>query len=232
HERRSPATMESVLRLEGVVTLLHYLEGWDIIAYAETDADLESTVEATRRITGATRVNWDVRSSTDYPPIPRTALSNLDVGIIGALLDDARIPFATLARRLGTSTKTAERRYKRLQNSGVISMLPGGGGPRSGMIMAYVLLEVPAARTQREKVVARLLALLPNNVMRNLAARSKVDFFLYCDSTVELENQMAAVRQVGGVGRVQFRVFTQQHRSPHFRQWLLRILREQAGKTG
>ncbi len=86
----------------------------------------------------------------------------LDRAILVALREDARLPVAELARRVGTSRATAHDRLKRLQDRGVIlgatiRLDPAAlGHPLRGFLMVGW-----RAEHQDQRAVARSIATIP-----------------------------------------------------------------------
>jgi DNA-binding Lrp family transcriptional regulator len=83
-------------------------------------------------------------------------LDEVDKRLIQALRDDARLPSATLARRLGVSRGTVQNRIDRLKASGVLLgfTVRLRGDAETGEIRAITSLEVRSADTRT--VVAAL----------------------------------------------------------------------------
>jgi DNA-binding Lrp family transcriptional regulator len=83
-------------------------------------------------------------------------LDEVDKRLIQALRDDARLPTATLARRLGVSRGTVQNRIDRLKASGVLLgfTVRLRGDAETGEIRAITSLEVRSADTRT--VVAAL----------------------------------------------------------------------------
>jgi DNA-binding Lrp family transcriptional regulator len=83
-------------------------------------------------------------------------LDEVDKRLIQALRDDARLPSATLARRLGVSRGTVQNRIDRLKASGVLLgfTVRLRGEAETGEIRAITSLEVRSADTRT--VVAAL----------------------------------------------------------------------------
>lgn len=85
-----------------------------------------------------------------------TRLDELDRGLIEMLRDDARLPTATLARRLGVSRGTVQNRIDRLVASGVLLgfTVRLASDVQTAGVRAIVSIEVRAAETRA--VVAAL----------------------------------------------------------------------------
>lgn len=229
-QRRTAETRENLFHLEGVFGVLAYHDGWDVVLYAEDEASLQSKAQVARALTGAHTITWELHTSRDYPPEERTRISPLDAKLIASLLRDARASFGTIAKELGVTARTLERRYARLKNEEVISMLPTGAASVKGMVMAYVGAEVPAEPVARSHMVQRMMELFPNHFVRNVATRGKVHFFLYGSSLADLEEQVAETRTIPRVGSLTFRIFVGPYPNPGYRGWLARVLERRAAR--
>lgn len=86
-------------------------------------------------------------------------MDDLDRNLIAQLRSDARLPLATLARRLKVARTTVQARLERLESQGVIAgyTLRLGAGAAGALIRASVLLTIePRAQAA---ILARLKAL-------------------------------------------------------------------------
>lgn len=85
-----------------------------------------------------------------------TGLDDLDLRLIGLLRDDARLPNATLARRLGVSRGTVQNRIERLLQSGLLLgfTVRLRGDAAAGAVRAMMAIELRAADARQ--VVAAL----------------------------------------------------------------------------
>ena len=227
-ERRTPETREALFHLEGVFGVLAYHDGYDVVMYAEDDASLASKAGVAKGLTGATSMDWELRTDRDYPPDEPIRLSRLDARLIAALLRNARASFGNLSKELGATSRTLERRYSRLQEEKVITMLPGGSADIAGMVMAYLSADVREETRARSRILQRIMDLLPNHYIRNVATRGKLHFFLYGPSLADLEAQAAEVRKISGVRSVTFRIFLGPYPNPRYRDWLARVLERRA----
>jgi DNA-binding Lrp family transcriptional regulator len=227
-EARTAETRAALFNLEGVFGILAYHDGYDLVMYAEDEASLASKAAVAKRLTGASLIDWELRTDRDYPPDEPIQLSRLDARLIAALLRNARDSFGNLSKELGTTSRTLERRYRRLQAEKVITMLPGGSADIEGMVMAYVSAEVREEGRERTRILQRIMELLPNHYIRNVATRGKLHFFLYGTSLAELEAQAMELRKITGVRGVTFRIFLGPYPNPRYRDWLARVLERRA----
>lgn len=85
-----------------------------------------------------------------------TGLDDLDLRLIGLLRDDARLPNATLARRLGVSRGTVQNRIERLLQSGLLLgfTVRLRADAAAGAVRAMMAIELRAAEARQ--VVAAL----------------------------------------------------------------------------
>lgn len=85
-----------------------------------------------------------------------TGLDDLDLRLIGLLRDDARLPNATLARRLGVSRGTVQNRIDRLVQAGILLgfTVRLRSDAASGAVRAIMAIELRAAEARQ--VVAAL----------------------------------------------------------------------------
>ena len=223
-DRRTPETREALFHLEGVFGILAYHDGWELVLYGEDESSLESKVEAARALTWARTASWELHTGRDYPPDEPVRLSRIDARLIAGLLRNARVSFAALAKQLGVTRRTIERRYNRLREMKLISMLPGSGADIQGMAMATLSAQVPEEPRARARTIERILATLPNHYIRNVATRDKVHLFLYGPSLADIESQLVELRTVPGVGKVTFRIFLGPFPNPRYRDWLARVV--------
>jgi DNA-binding Lrp family transcriptional regulator len=227
-QRRTAETRDDVFHLEGVFGVLAYHDGWDIVLYGEDEASLASKVEVARALTGARRVSWELHTSRDYPQEQQVRITPLDARLIAALLRDARSSFGALAKEVGVTARTLERRYRRLKQEEVISMLPTGTAAVKGMIMGYVTAQVPEEPGARIHTVRRMMELLPNHFVRNVATRGRIHLFLYGSSLADLEEQVSQARKIPGMDSLTFRIFVRPYPNPRYRDWLARVLERRA----
>jgi DNA-binding Lrp family transcriptional regulator len=127
-------------------------------------------------------------------------MDELDLRLIALLRQDARLPAATLADKLGVARGTVTNRLRRLEDDGVITgytvTLRPDTEPAAG-IRAWMAVEVEGNRTR--EVVARLrgepglVALHDTNGRWDLLAE------LRADSTAALSQVLERVRLIKGI---------------------------------
>ena len=227
-ERRTPETRDALFHIDGVFGILAYVDGLEVVLFAEDEASLGTSAENARTISGARGAEWALRTDQDYPSDVPVRLSRIDARLISALLRNARASFGMLSKEIGATSRTLERRYNRLQEEKVITMLPGGSANIEGMVMAYLGVELRDDLTTRSRILKQVMDILPNHYIRNVATRRKFHFFLYGLSLADLEAQAGEVRKISGVLRVTFRVFLGPYPNPHYRVWLADMLERRA----
>jgi len=225
-DRRTPATREALFHLESVVAILEYVEGWDLVVYAEDETSLRSKVELAKAITGATRAQWDIHTSRDYPPAAQVRIAKLDARLLAAMLRDARRGFGSLGKELGKPARTLQRRWERLRAQGLVYMLPAGNVDVAGMSTGLATIDFDRAR--QRQVVAQLEKLFPNAWQRNVATTGRAHYFLFARTIPELQDPLLAARKVPGVSRTELRVGTGAAANPGYQDWLARVLERRA----
>ncbi|MCL4186428.1 MAG: Lrp/AsnC family transcriptional regulator [Rhodobacteraceae bacterium] len=126
-------------------------------------------------------------------------MDDLDRTLLAQLAADARVPLATLARRLKVARSTIQARLERLEASGIIVgyTVRLGEAARTDRIRATVLLGVePRAHAA---VLARLKALA--EVARVVTTSGRVDLLveIAAPSTAALDSVLDAVGAIPGV---------------------------------
>ena len=162
-ERRTQETREGLFLVEGLWAVFEFVEGWLVLIYAEDDTALAQRVEMARRWTAARSVVWDADTRLDTPPLAPAKLSRLDVRIIAALLRNGRMPFGQVARQLGLSPRTVEKRYARLAKEGIVYQLPGGSPDLVGKVVGYVNVGLPPQPRLRTAMTKRVLEAFPQH---------------------------------------------------------------------
>ena len=126
-------------------------------------------------------------------------LDDIDRKILALLMDDARLPVATIARQLDIARTTAIARIANLEARGVIagygvrlSQIPG-----KPQVCAYVGLAVePAKATPLVKALEKMA-----QVETLCAVSGPVDYMLTlrCESTAELDRVLDQIGAIAGV---------------------------------
>lgn len=223
-ERRDEKMREAVFATPGVQVVLPFVDGWGVIAFADDTAALASTFERIRAFTGATRMEDHLRSDRDYPPVEPARFTALDAEIMIALLADSRAPFPELAERLGTTSMTAQRRYERMREDGILYVLPGPSPSLEGVVLAYVVADIPRSETE-DATKAELQKRLPDAIVRNLAPKGRAHFILFASALDEIEGMAHEARRVPGVAGVHLRVMTGMYTNPRHAAWIAQRIR-------
>lgn len=133
---------------------------------------------------------------------PMRELNEVDVGIITALQDDARLPFTSLASRLGISEARVRRRVRALLDADAIAITAVADPRVFGLdSMAWLGLTVEPSRV--EAVAEGLLGLRGIDYVVITGGELNVMAEAACSSSDELYELLLAVRSLPGVGRTE-----------------------------
>lgn len=126
-------------------------------------------------------------------------MDELDKQIIGMLATNARLPVATLAKRLGVARSTVQARLDRLETTGVIAgyTLRLGEAARANRVRATVLLQAEP-RTLPE-VLSRLKILPEVTQAHTTTGRFDLIVSLATTSTEELDHLLDRIGMIPGV---------------------------------
>jgi DNA-binding Lrp family transcriptional regulator len=126
-------------------------------------------------------------------------LDDLDRSLIRELSGNARLPVATLAKRLGVARSTIQARLERLETQGIIAgyTLKIGDAARTRLIRATVLLQVEPRATP--SVLQRLKSL--PEVERAHTSSGRFDMVLQVASptTEDLDRLLDTIGAIPGV---------------------------------
>lgn len=114
HDRLVEHVLSDLERVDGIVRMEYSL--WTSV-HREGDRWFLQVLD--REQLSALRA--DPRSPTARPH-PPTRWDSVDRAILGALTCDGRMPWSEVANRCGISSKTAQRRYERMQDSGAVQL--------------------------------------------------------------------------------------------------------------
>jgi DNA-binding Lrp family transcriptional regulator len=127
-------------------------------------------------------------------------LDDIDRSLIKLLRSNARLPVATLARRVGLARSTVQERLDRLERIGAIrgyTILLGGG--ISAPIQAFLFVQAP----QRYPAILEVLEGIPEVVAAtNLTGDIDMVIEIAAASTERLTEVRAKIAQVDGVHRL------------------------------
>lgn len=122
-----------------------------------------------------------------------------DRELINQLETNARLPVATLARRLGLARSTVQARIERLEERGIIAgyALRLGDAARGDRIRATVLISIEPRSTPA--VLARLKSLSAVETAHTASGRFDMVLQLAAGSTTELDQTLDAIGEIDGV---------------------------------
>jgi DNA-binding Lrp family transcriptional regulator len=126
-----------------------------------------------------------------------------DRELLALLAENARMPVATLARRLAISRTTAQARLERLERLGVIA----GYGVRlsetyaSGLVRAHVLITI--APKSLGEVVAAIARVEAVTELHSVSGAFDLIAIVAAPSIAELDERIDGIGQIDGVERTQ-----------------------------
>ncbi|GKY87173.1 Lrp/AsnC family transcriptional regulator [Sinisalibacter aestuarii] len=126
-------------------------------------------------------------------------MDEIDEKLLALLAENARLPVATLARRLGLARSTVQARIDRLEAKGVIAgyALRLGDGAARDTIRATVLLTLEPRATAA--VVSRLRSMRQVEAAHTASGRFDLVVTLAARSTAELDDTLDRIGEIGGV---------------------------------
>ncbi|RIX99704.1 Lrp/AsnC family transcriptional regulator [Aureimonas flava] len=130
-------------------------------------------------------------------------ITSKDRQLIALLGENARVPVATLAKRLGVSRTTAQARLERLERLGVIT----GYGVRlseayvSGLVRAHVLVTIaPKSLAQVTAAIGRVEAV---TALHSVSGAFDLIAMVASPSIAELDRRIDEIGSIDGVERTQ-----------------------------
>ncbi len=126
-------------------------------------------------------------------------MDETDRALIALLSENARLPVATLARRLGLARSTVQARLDRLEERGIIRgyALRLGAAARPEAIDATVLISIEPRATPA--VLARLKSLPQVQVAHTASGRFDMVLQVSARSTSELDRTLDSIGEIDGV---------------------------------
>lgn len=126
-------------------------------------------------------------------------MDDKDRELLAQLEGNARLPVATLARRLGLARSTVQARIERLEEKGIIAgyALRLGDAARGDRIRATVLISIEPRSTPA--VLARLKTLTAVETAHTASGRFDMILQLAASSTAELDQTLDAIGEIDGV---------------------------------
>ncbi|RDE09382.1 Lrp/AsnC family transcriptional regulator [Pelagibacterium lacus] len=125
---------------------------------------------------------------------------NADETLLALLREDARMPVAELARRMGVSRSTAQSRLERLERTGIIAgyAVKLSGRYLSSQIRAHLLVTVSPKLVSQ--VVKALEALIAVRTVHSVSGSFDMIVILQAPSVAELD---AVIDRIGGIEGVE-----------------------------
>lgn len=216
--RRPRNAVETLFRIEGVYTLVEYLEGWEVILFADDGHALDNKAALVRDLFGATSSEWEVRFDKDWPPGSPFRLSSLDARLLGALAEDARASSTTLAERLGVTPRTIQLHLGTLRREAIFHLYLAGQVATAGMSLAYLCLEFADAhkgKTARSNLKSQM-----TNCFTQVIVPHKQRYYLWGRSALELAAQAEELHAVDGLTALRFRMLQTYRWNPNYPRWL------------
>lgn len=125
-------------------------------------------------------------------------LDDIDKNLIGLLQDNARLPVATLARRLGLARTTVQARLERLENSGVVEGYTLRlANPARAPIRATVLISIEPR--SGPTVLGRLKSLPEVRRVHTTTGRFDLIATVEAATTEALDNTLDRIGEAKGV---------------------------------
>ena len=126
-------------------------------------------------------------------------MDEIDTALIGLLVENARMPVASLAKHLNLARSTVQARLDRLEHTGVIKgyTVRLGDKMRSERLRATVLLQIDPMKLPA--VLARLKALPEARAVHTASGRFDLIAILSSQTTETLDTALDAIGNVNGV---------------------------------
>ncbi len=126
-------------------------------------------------------------------------MDETDRELIAQLEQNARLPVATLARRLGLARSTVQARIERLEERGIIAgyALKLGDEARGDIIRATVLIQIEPRSAPA--VVSRLKTLTQVETAHTASGRFDMILRLAATSTAHLDQALDIIGEIDGV---------------------------------
>lgn len=130
-------------------------------------------------------------------------LDEADRRLLALLREDARLPTAALARRLGVARTTVVERIKRLERNGIVAgyTVRLASKVQGRMLRVHVLLSVDPKKG--EAVVAALRDIPQVRGVWAISGAFDSLVFVEGDSTEEIDRVLDAIGNLPGVGKTQ-----------------------------
>jgi DNA-binding Lrp family transcriptional regulator len=132
-----------------------------------------------------------------------SALDDLDRRLLGLLAEDARIPTANLARRLGVARSTVQLRLARLEANGTIAGYTVRLGPAAATSEVPALLSLVIDVRRVDTVIAALADVPEVRTLHSVSGAVDLIAVVRAPSPGALDAVIDRVARVPGVERVQ-----------------------------
>jgi DNA-binding Lrp family transcriptional regulator len=133
----------------------------------------------------------------------RAMLDDLDHGILRLLADDARMPIANLARRLGVARSTAQARLARLEADGTVAGYTVRLGPGVAAEKVHALLSLVVDVRRVDTIIQALHGLTEVRTIYTVSGPVDLVAVVRTGTATELDAVIDRVARVSGVERVQ-----------------------------
>jgi len=126
-------------------------------------------------------------------------MDETDRALLSLLNENARLPVATLARRLGLARSTVQARLERLETRGIIAgyALRLGAAAQPDLIRATVLVALAPRTTPA--VLARLKSLPQIEAAHTASGRFDMVLQVAATSTKQLDETLDSIGEIDGV---------------------------------
>lgn len=194
-ERQTPRLEQELFDgIDGLWCVLRLDHGWDLMVAGAEAAEVERAYAKAAKVLKSSPDPWFIRTDRDWDPAPRVSLDSVDREIVHAVVDRGLGSFGSLARTLGVSKRTVERRYANLSGAGAIRLWPMGGAPLAGLSMLYLHLELDPESARSRRARDALLR-LPNQFLLDVR-RHKAWSYLFSASATSLLRTAAEISQM------------------------------------
>lgn len=205
-----------------VNVMAEYVDGCLLLFYAPSPEIVDRAAEEAAKILGATAWEFETSSWGTWDVIHPIPLKKQDPEIISALARDARASTAALAKKLGVTRRTVEKRLQELRDAQAITMMVGGTSVPESFAMGHYVIDLPA-EPARSRALAALNQLFPNYFLRRLM-KARAYYVTYAPSAAAILKQTQATSHIEGVNRVRARLLTKWTLNPAFSDYLRRSL--------
>lgn len=128
-------------------------------------------------------------------------ITEKDRELLALLSENARMPVATIARRLGLSRTTVQARLERLEREGVVAgySLKLSEAYQSGLVRAHVLITI--APKSLAAVSAELAAIREVTTLHSVSGTFDLIAIIAAPSIAELDRLIDRIGEISGVER-------------------------------